>query len=98
LLSDWYRSLPVLTHSSAKQLLAANLRCDSDMRCSAFMSETQCSPTHTTIKHWIIRQWCDSDNVTLLHNSETWTVQIRHQYLSGSDVKYTVKDTVTVTL
>jgi hypothetical protein len=47
LLSDWCPSLPVLTHSSVKQLLAANLRCDSDMRCSAFMSETQCTQTHT---------------------------------------------------
>jgi len=40
-------SLPDLTHSSVKQLLAVSLRCDSKMRCSAPMSETQCTQTQT---------------------------------------------------
>jgi hypothetical protein len=47
LLWDRCLSLPDLTHSSVKQLLAASLRCDSDMRCSALMSETQCTQTQT---------------------------------------------------
>ena len=37
-----FMSLPDLTHSSVKQLLAASLSCDCDIRCSAFISETQC--------------------------------------------------------
>jgi hypothetical protein len=45
--SDRCLSLPDLTQSSVKQLLAASLRCDSDMRCSALMSETQCTQTQT---------------------------------------------------
>jgi hypothetical protein len=47
LLSDWCLSLPDLTHSSVKQLLAISLRCDSDMCCSALMSETQWTQTQT---------------------------------------------------
>lgn len=90
-------SLPDLTHSSVTKLLAASLHCDSDMRCSAFISETQCTQTpDTVIEHWNIWHWWDSDKVPLLWNSDPRTVQIRKDPLSGSDGNY-MQGTLTAT-
>ena len=91
-------SLPDLTHSSVNKLLAASLHCDSDTRCSAFMSETQCTRTpDIVIEHWSIWHWWVLDKVPLLWNSDPRTVQIRKQHLSGSDINY-MQDTLTATL
>ena len=68
------------------------------MLLSPYVWNTVHLDTDTAIEHWIIWDWCDSDKVSLLCNSDSGTVQIRHQYLSGSDVKHMFRSDTSICL